>query len=719
MDRFLNFTITGIPVAAVYAIAATGLVVTYTTSGIFNFAHGAIGMLAAFTYWQLHVDWGLSTPLSLLLVIGVIAPLFGAVVERVLIRGIEGASEVVKIVVSVSLMVGLLGLARLVWPTGVSRQIQPFFAGETTEILGTTVDYHRVIMVVVAVIVAVLLWWFMRYTRSGVTMRAVVDDRSLLQLNGGRPFRMSMLSWALGACLAAVAGVLIAPLRNLEAASLTLMVVTAYSAAAVGRLRSIPLTFLGALIVGLTESYLTGYVSPTDTIGFFQLDKLGAAVSPIVLFVALVFMPQARLRSSGVQRQREHWKMPTLRNAWIGGVVLVLATAGIASLIEPVNELYLRDGLFTALVVLSLVPLTGFAGQISLAQMTFAGLGGVIAGVMGSQWSPLGAVVGVVVTAAVGALIALPALRLQGIYLALGTAAFAMLMYQIFFIQEKVMPGSARQVPPLKLGGIEVSSNSVQSVVLAIAFALVGVGLVALRRGAWGRRLSAMKDSPVACATLGLDLTRTKLGVFALSAAIAGMAGAISGQTFTADTLRLEASLPITMMAVVGGVGAISGALFGGLVLGVFPVMDNVFAAANLGVFRFFSIPVTSLTKIMPGLMGVSLGRNPNGAVSDMADAVRPLSSSARAMGVGALTAFGLWGLAYGGIIDGWQFTAAIAVLLLAVLPLLPALVSPGGSDHLLALALSVALLVGACSIGWEGMTSSNGLRFVALMAYA
>ena len=121
------------------------------------------------------------------------------------------------------------------------------------------------------------------------------------------------------------------------------------------------------------------------------------------------------------------------------------------------NQLFVRDGLFIAVVALSLVPLTGFAGQISLAQMTFAGLGGVIAGVMGAHLSPWGAIVGVAVTAVVGALVALPALRLQGIYLALATAAFSMLMYEVFFLQDSIMPGNTRQVPPLKIGGLEVS----------------------------------------------------------------------------------------------------------------------------------------------------------------------------------------------------------------------------------------------------------------------
>ena len=111
MRTFLTATIGGLSTAAIYAITASGLVVTYTTSGVFNFAHGAFSMMAAFMYWQVHVAWGVPTLPAIVLVVFVFAPLFGALIERVIMRGIEGTSEVVKIVVTVSLFVALLGLA--------------------------------------------------------------------------------------------------------------------------------------------------------------------------------------------------------------------------------------------------------------------------------------------------------------------------------------------------------------------------------------------------------------------------------------------------------------------------------------------------------------------------------------------------------------------------------------------------------------------------------
>jgi branched-chain amino acid transport system permease protein len=677
-------------------------------------------MLAAFTYWQLHVGWGLGTWPSLLLVVFVIAPIFGAIVEWGLIRGLEDASEVVRIVVTTSLMIGLLGLARLVWPSGVNRNITGFYGSNTVDVLGTAVTIHRLIMVGVALVVAVVLWVLLNRTRMGVTMRAVVDDRALLQLNGGRPALVSMFSWALGAALAAVAGILIAPIQNLEPITLTLLVVTAYSAAAIGRLRSLPLTFLGALIVGLGEAYLKGYISTDMTIGSFQLDKLATAFSPIVLLIALVFLPQPKLRTSGQHARREHWPMPTMRAAVAGGAAVVVVAVAISALIQPVEQLLVVDGLFFALVALSLVPLTGFAGQISLAQVTFAGVGGIVAAMIGANLEPLNVVIAVAVTAIFGALVALPALRLQGIYLALATAALAILVYQLVFLQPAVMPGNNRQVPALGVGDWKASTTLGQIIVLSVAFGLVGIGLVALRRGAWGRRLTAMKDSHVACATLGLHLTRTKVATFALSAGIAGLAGAVAGQTFTTDQLRFEANFPVTMFAVVGGVGAVSGALIGGIMLGVLPVMNSVFAANSIGWFKMAELQVTKLTAVLPGLIGVSLGRNPTGVTTQVSEGFEPVRRRPVA-GVAALVAaVVIWALAWRDVIDGWTFTAAI-VALIAVLPGVAAVVGLRVEPVRRVVVVAVALLgvAGALVIPWADLSDSNGVRFVALLAYA
>ncbi|HMQ28642.1 MAG TPA: branched-chain amino acid ABC transporter permease, partial [Acidimicrobiales bacterium] len=357
LENFLTFSVFGVVLASVYFIAASGLVVTYTTTGIFNFAHGAVGMLGAFAYWQLRYDWGWPAPIALAVILLVVAPLFGAVVERVIMRGLEGVSEITSTVVTIGLLAMAIGIANIVWPSATSsgRRVDQFFAGEAVTIGAINVTWHRIVIVVVAVAVAVGLRFLLYRTRSGVAMRAVVDDRALSQLNGGNPGRSAMLSWGLGAALAALSGILISPLLQLSVLPLTLLIVNAYAAAMFGRLRSLPLTFAGGLIIGIAENYSANYLDlNTRAIGGLELAGLQPAIPVILLFVILIALPSERLRTGGVQRVREAARVPTLRSALLAGGTLVAVTIMAPRLMGPANVTPLRLGLATAVISLSL-----------------------------------------------------------------------------------------------------------------------------------------------------------------------------------------------------------------------------------------------------------------------------------------------------------------------------------------------------------------------------
>ncbi len=727
--RLVNFSVVGIATAAAYAIAASGLVLTYATSGIFNFAHGAIGMMSAFVFWQFNGPvasggWGWPFWPSLLLVLLVVAPLFGALIERVIMRGLTGASEVVKTVVTVSLMLALLSAALLVWG-GRKASLKTFVSGKLS-IGGAVIQYDRLLMLACAAAIAVLLWAFLRGTRMGITMRAVVDDRSLVQLCGGRPDRASMISWGVGSSLAALSGILIAAGGSLNALNLTLLVVNAYAAAVVGKLRSLPMTFVGALIIGLGESYAAGYL-PDKTFGLlgadFSLRSLQFVVSPLLLFFVMVFQPQVRLRASGIQQVRERIAAPTVRTAVIGAIAFVVVSFGLTSLVvKDTDLLAVLPGMAFAILCLSLVPLTGYAGQISLAQVTFFGFGALaMSAVGGSGGTPGGVIVALAVCGVVGALIALPALRLSGIYLALATAAFALFSSKILFANLTVMPNGTRDVPKLDLGFFSVESNRDQLMVYVVAFGLCGVFLAWLRSSSWGRRLVAMKDSPIACATLGLNLTRTKIGVFALSAAIAGLAGALSGRLVLTTELDLQFSLAVSTLAVVGGIGAIGGALIGGLLLGtVNNLVPQIFKNNALGLFGFFSISVSTFSQLTPGLMGIGLGRNPNGIIADINDAYRPVFAKRETAGV-CIGGLGIvWVLARSGTINNWTFVALTTIIVLGVVPLVPHLIEPiPGGRAMPAGVFAVLSLVVLGLIDWSTVPESIGMRVVFMIAAA
>src|SRR5205807_565710 len=186
----------GIVYGCLYALTATGLVVTYNTSGIFNFAHGAEGMFMAFLYWQLAVGWGLPWPIAMLIVLLLAAPLMGAGIERVLMRRLYSAPLAVTLVVTLGLLLFLLYLADAIWTPTITRHPPDIVPG-SFHLFGVTVTWYQVLVLAVSVAVALLLTVFFKRTRAGMTMRAVVDDRELAARAGASPARTAQLSWVL------------------------------------------------------------------------------------------------------------------------------------------------------------------------------------------------------------------------------------------------------------------------------------------------------------------------------------------------------------------------------------------------------------------------------------------------------------------------------------------------------------------------------------------
>lgn len=653
MDKFLTFTIVGLTIAAIYAVIASGLVLTYTTTGIFNFAHGAAGMLFAFTYWQLRFDWGWPAPIALFVVLVILAPLFGVLLEAVIMRGLQNTTETVKLVVSISLLLFMIGLAQLIWKPGVSRPMANFFATRPPIDLGaTTITIHQAITIGIAIAVAIILRIVLTRPRIGIAMRAAVDDRPLSALNGARPDRVSMLSWAIGTSLAALGGILIAPGIALDAASLSLLIVSAYAAAIFGRLRSLPLTFLGAVVVGCSEGYLSGYLPQNQ-----YLSGLRLAIPAIILFIVLLALPNPRLRGK-MTRSREFFPTPTIPGALaFAGAVVAIGVVAATTVSDP--DLITYGKVFSVgIVALSLVPLVGYAGQISLCQLSFAGIGGVVMAHMGTGGDPLALVWAVLISAAVGCLVALPALRLSGIYLALGTAAFAVVLdrwvftlpsFEVFGLFEvNLFRNGSVAVDPLDVLGQRFDDPGSQMVLVAVAFALVALLVIAIRRGRLGRRLLAMKDSEAACATLGMNLLGTKLTVFAISAGIAGFGGALFAMqlsSITPSNFELVGSLQIFALSVVGGIGAVGGALFAGAALLLFlPLLVTFIPSLSRWVVLF------------PGGAGIALGRNPNGAVHDIREGFEPLLKAPRVVTAMCVALAGLYALRLADVIDNWPF---------------------------------------------------------------
>ncbi len=764
----MNVIIFGLITGAVYAIAASGLVVTYSTSGIFNFAHGALGMFCAFIYWDLRfndtkklwffpedsaVQGRWPAPIALFAVLCVIAPLMGAFLYRVIIRGLEGTSEIVKLVIPIALLLAAISGAGWIWKSDRPRSLRPWWGPQSTvKIFGETVQYHQIAIVAIAIGLALGLRLLLYRTRIGVAMRAVVDDRSLLELNGGRPDRASLVSWMVGVSLSALAGILITPETggSLSQTLLTLLVINAFAAAMLGRLRSLPLTFLGAIMLGfLTRMAFkrpAGFMPKSfDT----WIDNLRLATPMIMLFIVLLLLPQDRLRGTVITRTRERFTMPSMKQSVLAAAVFVAVIAMLSSIMAPSARITLANGIGSGLIMLSLVLLVGYAGETSFATMAFAGIGGTVF----FHWLPnheanvragfIQYVVAVLVCAVVGAVVALPALRLRGLYLGLATAAFSVGVEKMLFLEitpsRRIYPatltiiaavglaaiyGSWRSwrakgagiaavvsaavfalaatngwlvderwsplfvqgnltIPRPKLFGYDFKSQQRYLMLLTVVFALLGLMLIAIRASAYGRRLAAMKDSPAACATLGMNIVRLKLSVFMLSAAMAGLGGTLFGGqigSITAERFGLFESFSMFMLLVVAGMGYVSGGFAAGLLhSSVFVVLQAILEkvetdyAAFGGWFKWLA----SFTAVMPALIGIGLGKNPSGFVNDFFVGFGPMIKKVPQVFYPALAIeLGVWFLAWQDQIGNWTF-AIVTILMVLFVPTVAKLVKP------------------------------------------
>ncbi len=617
MGELFRFTIFGLAFAGVYFIAASGLVVTYATSGIFNFAHGAVAMIAAFSYWELRVRHHWAAPLAFFAVVLVLAPIIGVVIERLIMRNLGGAATITNIVVTVGLLVALLGVGSVVWAPNkfsVTPSLPRFFQTDVVTVAGAPIPWHYLFVLVMSALVAVSLWMLLTRTRLGIAMRAVVDDRNLARLNGENPDVASAAGWIVGSVLAALAGVLLAPILALDVARLTLLVINAYAVAVVGRLRSLPLTALGAVMLGLAVSYFDWGLSKMHHVPV-AVQSIHDSLPIIMLFVVLLVLPQDRIRFTATLRSRDRAPAPSTKRAAVAGGAFVIAAWFAEGLMHGSVLRAMGQGLALAIVMLSLVVLVGYAGQISLAQLAFAGLGALAASWLPGQLgaSPVGLLVAAAFAGLVGAIVALPCLRLRDLYLALGTMAFALVVEQNVLGQINGFATDSKAFARWR----PVESDKAYFVAIAAVFVLLGWLTIALRRGEFGRRLQAMKDSPAACTTLGLDLTRTKVQVFALASAMAGIGGfllagwkgTVGKDDFSLLTGTLS-SLPLLLLAVVGGITVVSGAMIGALLLVAMPQIAAAYPSLN------------NLMILLPGLAGISLARNPDGIASDVRNAM-------------------------------------------------------------------------------------------------
>lgn len=613
MQVFLSFTVLGVVFGAIYALTAMGLVVTYATTGVFNFAHGAVAMVSAFAFYQCWQAWGWPWWLAAVVVVLGLAPSLGAVVELAFMRGLHGATVERSMMVTIGLMLVLVGGAQAIWDPATMRVVPDFIAsGKAFDVAGVSVTYQQLATVVVAAAIALLVGAYLRVPRSGVALRAVVDDPELLAMSGTAPTRIGRRSWMLGFVLAAVAGVLLAPAvgqNGLDVGTFTMLVVNGYAAAVVGRLRSLPWTFAGGIMLGLANAYAVGYLP--DHLPPSMVSQVQVLAPVVFLFVVLVAMPATRLVAAGRLPSIAPPRVASARQAVAIGVLGVIAVAVAAQWVTGTWQSTLTQGLALGIVGLSSVLLTGYAGQVSLTQLAIMGFGAFWMGKAahgGGSW--VGFAVAVAACAALGALVALPAIRLRGVYLALATLAFSNAMVLGFFGNSSIFPGYGAAIPVGRLTLPFVAESDAAMLIEAAAFfAVCAGGVLWIRRSTFGRRLVALSDSPAAFAGLGLSPAITKLIVFAVAGAMAGIGGVVyAGQQggISAADVPLFSGLILLLLVSIVGLRTVSGALLGGIAAAAMPAITTQLPGWTIGIPGVVvGLGINVLAYYPDGLMGV------------------------------------------------------------------------------------------------------------------
>jgi ABC-type branched-subunit amino acid transport system ATPase component/branched-subunit amino acid ABC-type transport system permease component len=534
MKSLLPFIISGIATGSIYALAATGLVLTYKTSGIFNFGHGAIATAAAYVFYFLYVDHKWHWAVSFGLAVFVFGPLIGLLMERVA-RRLTPQRAAWKIVGTIGLILCVQGLGTIRYGHD-PLPVEQFFpkSNDVFRFGGVVFQWASVIVTLISLITVSALYVLFRGTRLGVQMQAVVDDADLLDLQGTNPVRVRRISWVIGSTLAALSGVLLVPFIGLTSITLTFLVMTAFGAAALGAFSSIPLTYFGAILIGIGAS-----LSVKFTLRHPGFSGLKEGLAYIVLFVALLVIPKRKLVSATTNEARPglEWKGPWQLRI-LAGVVIFGVLAAVPTF-AGTKLGYWTIGLAFTIELLAIGLLVRTAGLVSLCTSTFAGIGAVVFSQLAVEHHvPFGIAMlaGGLVAAVVGALVALPTIRLSGLFLALGTFGFGVIVANMFYGRGFMFTtlATGRPMPRPQIAHSDRAFYWFALAVVAVVVLLIGI----VHRGRLGRLLKGLGDAPTAISTLGLSTNLTRVIVFCISSFIAAIAGIIYGsQVGSAETV--------------------------------------------------------------------------------------------------------------------------------------------------------------------------------------
>jgi ABC-type branched-subunit amino acid transport system ATPase component/ABC-type branched-subunit amino acid transport system permease subunit len=581
----LAFALTGLAAGAAYAGLGGALVALHRGTGVLNFALGAIAMWAAYVYDELRKSGNLVLPLGRVHLGGDVPALaaallgvcsaaaIGALVYLLVFRALRRAPALAAVAASVGLMMALQATATLRFGSE-QRVVEPLLSGGSATIGGLAVPWDRFELAGLAVLAAAGLWAYHRFTRIGIATRAAAENERGALLAGLSPDLLAGTAWTLSAALAALFGILLAPVTGLNPVNFTLLVVPALAVALLGRLRSFGATCAAGLVLGMVQAELV-YAQTQSWYPRWAVTGATDALPFLVILVTLVVLG-GRLPARG---SLGAVRLPAAaRPQRVLAPVLALAAGGtVALLLLHGSERFgLIQSTILATVMLSIVVLTGFVGQISLAQAALAGVGGFALSKLAGTWGvpfPLSPLLAALAATAFGVVVGLPAVRIRGAQLAVVTLAAAVAIERFVFNNPSLTPFEGNLIPSPHALGLDLGVRSGSELVrvpfglLALAVLVAAVAVVAtLLRGAVGRRFLAVRSNERAAAAAGVDVAATKLQAFALSSFLAGLGGALIGYSrgqLSADSFGVFTGLSWLVFAYLGGIASIGGALVG------------------------------------------------------------------------------------------------------------------------------------------------------------
>jgi ABC-type branched-subunit amino acid transport system ATPase component/branched-subunit amino acid ABC-type transport system permease component len=543
-----------------YALSALGVVVVYRGSGVINFASGAMGMVGTFVFWNLADQHNWPVPLALVVGVGA-SGLLGVATHYLVMRPLRHSSNLVKLVATLGVLIAIQSGVALIY--GVNTLIaQPFLPHGEVSIFGASVGADRLCLLGFAIVLTLGATLIYSRTRFGLATTAIAENPAVTAAMGWSPDTLAGVNWAIGGCLAGFAGICLAPIVGVSVSTALLLLLPSLAAAVAGGMRSFSVTAVVALAIGVLQSVLPRYVTTAG---------IPDAVPFAAIVVVLIFRGTA-LPSRDVLRE-EFPRVSSGRIPWALAIICTLVAAFVlAGHLSLVWVGAVTTSLAVSLILLSLVVVVGYAGQLSLAQYAIAAAAGLVAAhlsVVGFPF-PLAALCAIAAAIPVGLLFGLPAARTRGPALAIVTLGLAVVIIDVGFGNAWLAGGYAGlTLKNPTIFGLDLSPSAYPDryAILSLICVVVCCVMVAnLRRGRAGRRMLAVRSNERAATALGVNVRGAKLAAFSIAASIAAVGGVLL--TFAQPVAVFSGysvfdSIEAVSYVVVGGLGFGSGALAG------------------------------------------------------------------------------------------------------------------------------------------------------------